>query len=680
MAKKIKFTLEMKDGVQVRTLEDLQENFDMEKVVGYFTDGRLQTWLEERYYEEEAEAVSKLSKSTPDFHKKLCEALGVTVVDDELSAIDIDEVERRKQRLEHLRQYTGDKNILDKVDMIAFNQEELGDLLSDGVSEIILCHNRFRIPLKQKNKKYIGVGRVEAIIKSSEKVDFDALGISFVNVKFDAEYDKLEHQTSEEIYENAMKEENEEKVIALLEKACEMNNPGAMCELGKRYVTGKGVRKDAQSAFELFSRSADLGNTDAMVEIADLYFDGDDFTNDEEKSFEWYKKAAELMNFSGMVNLGACYIKGFGTEVNNEEALKWLNKALDLECGEKYKAMLWIGHLYSNETYEGYSLEKAFQWYKNGAELAESTSDIKMFGYWLGECYRLGSGVKKDLNKAQKWHYKAANAGVASAMNCMGLVYGELSESVDEYNTRMEYIEKENEWYQKAIEKGNIPAKANLAYNYQHGIGIGRSINKAIKLYSEAAEKGYISAMNNLGDIYLDNTEKFCDYQKAKSWFIKAADAGSDYAMNALGYMYKNGIGFSKNYGKAAENYRKAAEAGNVTAMLNLGQMYEDGEGVQQNYAEAASWYKAATNQGNAIAMRLIGRLYFNGLGVEKDEKLAMQWWQRSAEAGDETAKNWIEEVAKEENNDSIKTGAGILAGVAGVAGAMFLNSWMKNK
>ena len=67
MAKKIKFTLEMKDGVQVRTLEDLQENFDIEKVVGYFSDGKLQTWLDERYYEDEAEAISKLSKDDENF-------------------------------------------------------------------------------------------------------------------------------------------------------------------------------------------------------------------------------------------------------------------------------------------------------------------------------------------------------------------------------------------------------------------------------------------------------------------------------------------------------------------------------------------------------------------------------------------------------------------------------------
>ena len=44
MAKKIKFALKLND-VDVRTLESLQENFEFEKVVAYFLDGKLLTQL-----------------------------------------------------------------------------------------------------------------------------------------------------------------------------------------------------------------------------------------------------------------------------------------------------------------------------------------------------------------------------------------------------------------------------------------------------------------------------------------------------------------------------------------------------------------------------------------------------------------------------------------------------------
>ena len=39
----IKFPLEMRNGVQVRNITELRENFDAEKVVGYFLEGKLKT-------------------------------------------------------------------------------------------------------------------------------------------------------------------------------------------------------------------------------------------------------------------------------------------------------------------------------------------------------------------------------------------------------------------------------------------------------------------------------------------------------------------------------------------------------------------------------------------------------------------------------------------------------------
>ena len=45
MARIIRFPLKMKNGAEIRTLDELKENFDLESVLGYFTDGKLATWL-----------------------------------------------------------------------------------------------------------------------------------------------------------------------------------------------------------------------------------------------------------------------------------------------------------------------------------------------------------------------------------------------------------------------------------------------------------------------------------------------------------------------------------------------------------------------------------------------------------------------------------------------------------
>lgn len=77
MVKKIKFPLEMDNRVKIRTLEELKENFSLEKILGNFTNGKLVTWLNNRYYEDEAAQVSELNSSSADFKKRLCEIFDV---------------------------------------------------------------------------------------------------------------------------------------------------------------------------------------------------------------------------------------------------------------------------------------------------------------------------------------------------------------------------------------------------------------------------------------------------------------------------------------------------------------------------------------------------------------------------------------------------------------------------
>ncbi len=82
MAKKIKFALKMKDGVEVRNLQELRDNFDLNQVTAYFLDGRLETWLSDRYYDELALSIQELNINDPDLQKKLCWILGVTYVEE----------------------------------------------------------------------------------------------------------------------------------------------------------------------------------------------------------------------------------------------------------------------------------------------------------------------------------------------------------------------------------------------------------------------------------------------------------------------------------------------------------------------------------------------------------------------------------------------------------------------
>ena len=183
MRKKIKLPLEMADGVKVRTLDELKDNWSLEKVVENYLNGRLATWLNDRYYTELAEQVDALDEVQDNtaLQKELCKIFDVDFADEE--DIDVDAVNERNRKLDILRQHTADDTVLKNVDIVAFDQEELGDILDAGENIIYLFNNTFSIPLSVKNKKYIGIGKAECLIHSKDVVDFAELGIAIMWIR-----------------------------------------------------------------------------------------------------------------------------------------------------------------------------------------------------------------------------------------------------------------------------------------------------------------------------------------------------------------------------------------------------------------------------------------------------------------------------------------------------------------
>ena len=181
MAKKIKFALKLKDEADVRTLEALQEHFDFEKVTAYFLDGKLLEWLEDRYYDEEAEKIRALDKDAKDFHQQLCNALGVPYEGED--EIDIEALERLNEKREKLQQLTADKDIIAHAAQTAFSQEDLAELLDEDEHTIYLCGEKFSIPSRVTNRKYIGIlGKPEIKITAETPEELTKKEIFFENV------------------------------------------------------------------------------------------------------------------------------------------------------------------------------------------------------------------------------------------------------------------------------------------------------------------------------------------------------------------------------------------------------------------------------------------------------------------------------------------------------------------
>lgn len=98
-------------------------------------------------------------------------------------------------------------------------------------------------------------------------------------------------------------------------------------QLGMRYLLGKGVKQDYQTASEHFEKAANRGNPYAQNELAYLYAFGKGVPQDYAAALSWYQKAANQGLASAQYNLGLMYDKGIGTPVNKMEARKWFQQA-----------------------------------------------------------------------------------------------------------------------------------------------------------------------------------------------------------------------------------------------------------------------------------------------------------------------------------------------------------------
>lgn len=486
MAKRIRFSLEMDNDIQVRTLEELRDNFSLERVMEYYMNGKLNVWLKDRYLDDIVAQIDELDKNQEDFTQKLCDALGVEYQSFDM---DLDEFENRNKRLAKAKEYTDDENILKNIDNIAFDQDELYDRIDEGKNVIYLCGERFEIPLAKKNIHYIGINNPIAVIPSQEEVDFDELGIQFEGIEYDERYASIvipEIEKAIELYND----EQYEKAFAIFAKHAGRGDADAMTYLGICYEEGTGIDADDQKAFEWYLRGAEAGDSDAMTWVGEFYAKGKGTEKDKKKAFEWYLRGAEAGSPDAMNNVGLCYRYGNGTEKDEEKAFEWFQKGAELD---HMYAMRNLASCYQNRVGidrkmgGNESREKAWYWYKKSAE--------------LGNSYAMG--------QTASYYYEA----------------GKIDEAIG--------------WAQKGAENGD-ERSIELLVRYHYKIG---EYEKIFSMLEPLAQNGDKRAMLTLGELYYSSTvslHPYHDIKKSNYWLTKAAEAGHHNAAVELINRYNN--------------------------------------------------------------------------------------------------------------------------------------------
>jgi hypothetical protein len=219
LKKSIKFPLVMQSGVKVRTIEELRDNFDLGSVIELFLDGRLKTWLEQRFYRKELEQLESIMdipiEEAEVIAEKLFEVFNVPFSKDSL---DVSRIIKSRQKIGMLKQFTNDELI--NVEQVVTSQDELNELLmhnkSDVEKPVYLLGDAFEVSDEYSNVHYIGLNNPKVTLLSFGIFNAKEKGISFTdltlisdkNVK--VEEVKKDNENQEEV-KAEVKEKSSEK-------------------------------------------------------------------------------------------------------------------------------------------------------------------------------------------------------------------------------------------------------------------------------------------------------------------------------------------------------------------------------------------------------------------------------------------------------------------------------------
>jgi len=434
---RVKFPLKMADGENVRTLEELKEHFDLTSVLGYYDNGKLLEWLEDRYYEDEEKKIKTLDRNARDFKKCLCDILGADYPVDKADDVDLAKIADRNKRLKRLKEFTADDKILTVVDRVAFSQEDLADLLDKGVKEIYLCYDgeQFKIPGSKGSVTYIGVNNPK--VKPPD--GFVEKGIVFQGIDIGID----------DIMRRAGNATDPVEAVNLWRMAAEQGNVEAQNNLGNAYYAGEGVGQDYTEAVKWFRKAAEQGYAEAQNALGVYYYEKN---NNYEEATKWYLKAAEQGYEWAQYNIGKSYYDGNGVEQNYEKAINWWRKVTkvaqafyDLAGMYHYGIHVGVDHAEAARLYhkavelrEYSAFDKLAELSKNNNDIAQESSSALEFvrtvaeqgdinaQFTLANLYQSGFWVKKNLNEAVKWWRKAAEQGGESVELQLQFVLNEL--------------------------------------------------------------------------------------------------------------------------------------------------------------------------------------------------------------------------------------------------------------
>jgi TPR repeat protein len=191
------------------------------------------------------------------------------------------------------------------------------------------------------------------------------------------------------------------------------------------------------------------------------------------------------------------------------------------------------------------------------------------------------------------------------------------------------------QWYLAAA-AGEYPlAFSSLGHMYHTGIGVERSVEKALHYYKEGAKRFDAESMARCGEVLASGELGEPQHDLAIPAYWDGAQRGSALAQRRLGAYYTEGKWVERDLKLAAELYEAAARQNDEYAAYHLGLACENGNSaVTKDLAEAIRWYQVAADAGLTAAQHKLGICHAHPDNPHRDLQVAAMWFHKAADGG----------------------------------------------
>ena len=269
--------------------------------------------------------------------------------------------------------------------------------------------------------------------------------------------------------------------------------PESYLDLGKAYLTGRGVKKNTAKAKKYLKKAAQKGHKEAQLLLAliPVYQEKPKPKPAElDKSFQTVLALAKQDYPLAQYELSVLYKEGKATQADPQQHLHYLQLAATAPLPVP-AAQETLASYYQNgyPPYIQKDSTKAFELFLSAAQAADPDA-----AYQLAQMYLNAEGIEKNEKRAFHFMRQAALQKVIPAQIALSQFYlNGTGVQADEYGAF--------KWMLEAAKQGNTYAQEQTALYYWQGTGVRKDRQEALFWAARAQQNGSAQAANIIRQI-----------------------------------------------------------------------------------------------------------------------------------------------------------------------------------